>query len=194
MAKAGQAEQLETSPWGISRSTIISGIIAIVVIVGLFILFNALPASQEEEQSGEQTEEQQQEEEKQAEEKEMEKKDKDEEGSKLPTEYTIKKGDSLWKISKKFYGSGFRWTGIARENKLPNPDVILVGNKLTIPKASAVKLTHTVVRGDTLWDISKTFYGSGFQWKTIRDANPGKIGILPNGNPLITPGQVLAVP
>ena len=32
--------------WENSRSTIISGIIAIVVIAGLFILFNALPAGQ----------------------------------------------------------------------------------------------------------------------------------------------------
>lgn len=31
--------------------------------------------------------------------------------------------------------------------------------------------TYTVVRGDTLWDISVRAYGDGFSWKRIADAN-----------------------
>ena len=54
--------------------------------------------------------------------------------------------------------------------------------------------THVVVKGDTLWDISNRFYGTGFSWTKIRDANPGMVGTLPNGNALIHPGQVFRIP
>lgn len=54
--------------------------------------------------------------------------------------------------------------------------------------------THTVVKGDTLWEIAQAKYGDPYMWTKIRDANLDKIGTLPNGNPLITPGQVLILP
>lgn len=54
---------------------------------------------------------------------------------------------------------------------------------------------HTVVWGDTLWEISEARYGSGFEWGKIRDANFDIIGYLPNGShALIIPGQVLTLP
>jgi len=184
------------SGWGISRSTIISGIIAIVVIVGLFILFNALPGSQPAQPADEQTQEEQdaqKDQEKKAEEK---KEDGQTSGEKveLPTEYTVSNGDNLWKISSNFYGTGYGWTKIASENSLINPDMILAGQKLTIPKAQIKAQKHTVVNGDTLWDIANRYYGSGFEWSKIQNANQGAIGQLPNGNPLIIPGQVLNIP
>jgi 5'-nucleotidase len=36
----------------------------------------------------------------------------------------------------------------------------------------AAEATHTVVAGDTLWDIAEEVYGDGAKWKTIADANP----------------------
>lgn len=55
--------------------------------------------------------------------------------------------------------------------------------------------TYTVVLGDTLWEIAEARYGSGFEWKKIRDANVSKIGKLPDGSiALIFPGQVLNLP
>ena len=33
--------------------------------------------------------------------------------------------------------------------------------------------SHTVQKGDTLWSISRQFYGSGARWKDIASANPG---------------------
>ena len=50
--------------------------------------------------------------------------------------------------------------------------------------------TYTVVKGDTLWNIAKKFYGDGSKYTLIKDAN---------GNPiknasLIYPGQVLIIP
>ena len=52
--------------------------------------------------------------------------------------------------------------------------------------------SYTVVRGDTLWEISEAAYGSGYDWHKIEEAND--IKYLPNGNPLIVPGQVLIIP
>jgi 5'-nucleotidase / UDP-sugar diphosphatase len=38
--------------------------------------------------------------------------------------------------------------------------------------ASAGEQTHTVVRGDTFWDLSERYYGDPTMWQTIADANP----------------------
>lgn len=35
--------------------------------------------------------------------------------------------------------------------------------------------THEVVPGDTLWAIAKTYYGSGFYWPVIEQANPDQV-------------------
>lgn len=48
--------------------------------------------------------------------------------------YTVQKGDSLWKIAVRKYGDGYQWTKIAKENNLSHPNLIHVGNVLTIPK------------------------------------------------------------
>lgn len=50
--------------------------------------------------------------------------------------YTVKKGDSLWKISKKYYGTGTKWRTIYDKNKKvvgKNPNLIYPGQKLIIP-------------------------------------------------------------
>ena len=39
--------------------------------------------------------------------------------------------------------------------------------------AATAQNSHTVVAGDTLWEIAKEAYGAGSKWKTIADANPG---------------------
>ena len=181
---------------GISRSTLISGIIAVVVIVGLFVLFNALPGSKPAQPAEEQKEEQQAGDEEKKDQAESKKENGSSAGEtvELPANYTVVKGDSLWKISIRFYGTGYGWTKIAAENKLSNPNVILAGQKLTIPKASIKPISHKVAKGDTLWNIAQKYYGSGFEWTKIQNANAGKIGKLPNGNSLITPGQVLTIP
>jgi len=53
---------------------------------------------------------------------------------------------------------------------------------------------YTVVRGDTLWQIAQARYGNPLMWTKILNANSASIGFLANGNPLITPGQVLILP
>lgn len=68
--------------------------------------------------------------------------------SNLPTTYTVKNGDCLWNIAKKFYGSGAKYTKIYNENKSvieaeakrrtgkssDGGHWIWAGTKLTIPK------------------------------------------------------------
>lgn len=49
------------------------------------------------------------------------------------TSYTVKKGDSLWKIANKLLGSGTKYTQIQKANGLPSA-LIRVGQKLKIPK------------------------------------------------------------
>jgi LysM repeat protein len=52
------------------------------------------------------------------------------------TTYTVKSGDCLWNIAKKFYGSGAQYTKIYEQNKGvvgSNPNLIYPGQVLTIP-------------------------------------------------------------
>ena len=49
------------------------------------------------------------------------------------TSYTVKKGDSLWKIAKKLLGSGSKYTQLQKANGLSG-SLIKVGQKLKIPK------------------------------------------------------------
>ena len=49
--------------------------------------------------------------------------------------YTVKKGDCLWNIAKKFYGNGSAYTKIYDENtnKIANPNLIYPGQVFVIP-------------------------------------------------------------
>ena len=49
--------------------------------------------------------------------------------------YEAVKGDSLWKISRSFYGTGTRWQVLydANREQMPSPDLLQIGQKLLIP-------------------------------------------------------------
>lgn len=49
--------------------------------------------------------------------------------------YTVKKGDTLWGIAKKYYGNGAKYTQIynANKDKIKNPNLIYPGQVFTIP-------------------------------------------------------------
>ena len=49
---------------------------------------------------------------------------------------------------------------------------------------------YTVVKGDTLWGISRKYYGKGWKWREIQDANLDR---LKKGT-IIHPGLVLVIP
>ncbi len=68
-------------------------------------------------------------------------KNKDRESSnapKLPANYTVVKGDSLWKLAKKYYNDGSKYTVIFNANKgvIKDPNKIYVGQVIKIPKLS----------------------------------------------------------
>ena len=128
----------------------------------------------------------------------------------LPAEYTIQKGDNLWNISEKVYGSGYQWTEIVNANEVlrANPGVLSEGMKITLPKLEPVpsptetvkidvkpEITpvegeYVVVQGDSLWIIAVKTYGSGYNWVDIHQANKTQI-TNPN---LIRVGQKLILP
>ncbi len=50
-------------------------------------------------------------------------------------EYEVQKGDSLWRISERFYGTGYKWTTIVRTGDAPeNPNYLLAGETVFIPE------------------------------------------------------------
>ena len=117
-----------------------------------------------------------------------------------PIRYTVKSGDTLWKIARQFYGNGAMWTKIYADNKstIKNPNRIYVGQVLLIYPSigdgtyiteSGAK-TYRVKRGDTLWSIAEEMYGKGKRWKKIYEANKGT---LSNPNKLYA-GQILIIP
>jgi len=121
----------------------------------------------------------------------------------LPTVYTVKAGDNLWKIAETIYGSGYNWVDIAKENHLKNPSLVYAGQELKIPKAKPItpKIsqpskslepisgdTYTVVKGDNLWRIAVRAYGDGYQWVKIARENK-----LSNPN-LIHSGNIIKIP
>lgn len=123
-----------------------------------------------------------------------------------PVEYKVSKGESLWSISEKQYKSGYNWTDIAKANNLKSPYILKVDQTLTIPdieqKIATVKNSentsastesisssnYKVVKGDTLWSISRRAYKDGYMWTKIARENH-----LKNPN-LIHPGNSLNLP
>ena len=120
-------------------------------------------------------------------------------------EHVVQEGETLWSISEDSFGSGYNWVDIKSANALES-ETLEVGQKLSIPDVSPKEPTstenstvssqpspitggsYTVVKGDSLWDISVRAYGDGYRWvevaKENKLANPN---IIHAGNILILP-------
>lgn len=92
--------------------------------------------------------------------------------------YVVKKGDSLWSISRKY---NVTVQDIQALNNLED-NTLIVGQELYIPLS--VKETYIVERGDTLWSISKKFNVSV---QNLKDENNLKDNTLSIGQQLIIP-------
>jgi nucleoid-associated protein YgaU len=120
--------------------------------------------------------------------------------------HTVVKGETLWGIAEEAYGSGYNWVDLYKANNLTNSKVE-VGQKIEIPEVSAKQPTstkkvatvttvsqtitgdkYTVVKGDSLWNISVRAYGDGYKWVEVAKANK-----LVNPN-VIHVGNVLTLP
>jgi 5'-nucleotidase len=53
--------------------------------------------------------------------------------------------------------------------------------------AAPAATTHLVVRGDNYWNLAEKFYGDGFKWNLIADANNYRPLFLPVGATLTIP-------
>jgi nucleoid-associated protein YgaU len=103
-------------------------------------------------------------------------------------EYVVQRGDSLWKISMKTYGTGYLWNKIYDANRDTvgsNPSLLVAGTRLNLPDTQPIE--YTVHSGDNLWNISQTYCGSGSSWQGIATANN-----LANPR-VIQPGLVLKI-
>lgn len=65
----------------------------------------------------------------------------------LPNKVTVVSGETLWSIAEAHYGSGYNWTDIATANSLTNPELIAVGQELTLPQIEAKKATTAAASG-----------------------------------------------
>jgi nucleoid-associated protein YgaU len=59
--------------------------------------------------------------------------DLDMRGLDVDRSYSVNRGDSLWIIAKKVYGNGSAWTLLAKINNLENPNVLRIGQELSLP-------------------------------------------------------------
>jgi nucleoid-associated protein YgaU len=112
----------------------------------------------------------------------------------LPKEWTVKKGEFLYKISgyKEIYSDPLKWPRIYRANrdKIEDPQLIYPGWVLRIPRG--LPTGHTVVEGEYLariagyWEI----YDNWRDWPRIYEANKDKI----KDPDIIQPGWELKIP
>ena len=113
------------------------------------------------------------------------------------TEYTVQRGDTLWKIAQAQLGSGSRYREIMELNGLTS-EALTPGQVLRIPGSgsggSSTPSTpaptyreYTVQRGDSLWKIAQTQLGSGSRYREIVSLN----GLQ---NETVYPGQVIRLP
>ena len=55
-------------------------------------------------------------------------------------EYEVQEGDSLWRISERFYGTGYKWTTIVRTGDAPkDPNDLPVGETVFLPEISYIR-------------------------------------------------------
>jgi nucleoid-associated protein YgaU len=124
----------------------------------------------------------------------------------IPSGVTValRPGDSLWKLSRLYLGSGARWREwLSSNSEIGDPRHLRAGLTLVVPQktekpsssAPAASSSHSsldvVVRsGDSLWKISAAHYSRGALWPCVAQANAAAL----RGNEMIHPGQVLLLP
>jgi LysM repeat protein len=128
-------------------------------------------------------------------------------------EYTVRRGDSLWKIAEEHLGDGMRFREIVALNQAVLPadlDFIDPGMVLRLPSNSESEIAETeeteeppaeeayvVEPGDTLWGIAEETLGEGERYPEVFQASRNTV--QPDGQrltdpDLIRPGWELAIP
>ena len=102
----------------------------------------------------------------------------------IPTSwtYTVRRGDTLAKIAKKYLGPMERYRVLGRENGMKDGQDLVVGQELLMP----FHITYTVRKGDTYGDLAKRFYRTTRKAGTLQEYNAGK-NTLEAGSKLTIP-------
>lgn len=92
--------------------------------------------------------------------------------------YTVKRGDTLMKISFEKYGNLYRWKDIydMNRNKISSVNYLVPGMVLQIEGVEYVVIEkngspYLIKRADTLLKISKKLYGQQDKWKNLWNNN-----------------------
>lgn len=108
-------------------------------------------------------------------------------------QYSVVRGDNLWKIAKKddIYGDPYLWPRIYVENreKIKHPDIIYPKWVLNIPFGVDIN-QHLVMSGENLSSIAGKVYNDVTKWNRIYQANKTQI-FDPS---MIFPAQVFDIP
>ena len=128
--------------------------------------------------------------------------------------HKVKPNDSLFKISRKYYGDETEWYKIYEANKdeMSGPNTIYIGQELLIPEITLAKkitlsmktpskkkqdnvisiktTSHIVVSGDTLYHLARKYYDDPTMWYKIYEANEDTI----EDKSLLVKGQTLIIP
>lgn len=97
--------------------------------------------------------------------------------------YTIKEGDTLSDIALETYGSEMYAQSIADYNGIKDPNLIVVGDEIKLPKVNNF-VYYTIKEGDTLSNICMIKYGRDDEeitkkladFNNIKDPNLIKVG------------------
>ncbi|MDP6924531.1 MAG: LysM peptidoglycan-binding domain-containing protein [Candidatus Scalindua sp.] len=128
--------------------------------------------------------------------------------------YRVQSNDNLFKIARKHYGDGQKWSKIFEANRdtMPDSNSLYVGQELLIPDITIKKEvndivvrpvsgrmdnmrsgnvdTHTVEAGDTLYRIAEKYYDNPGKWTKILEANEDTLedeGSLKKGQVIVIP-------
>ncbi|WP_243415240.1 peptidoglycan recognition protein family protein [Merdimmobilis hominis] len=91
--------------------------------------------------------------------------------------YTVKNGDSFWKIAMEQLGDGERWRELAAANGMNANSMIHPGDVLKLPSGTGstpvkpTAKTYTVKDGDSFWKIATEQLGDGNRYKELAEAN-----------------------
>jgi len=130
------------------------------------------------------------------------------------TIHKVKPNDSLFKISRKYYGDEAKWHKIYEVNRdnMSSPHALYIGQELLIPEIThakkvtlsmevplkkkqdsemSIKTTeHTVVPGDTLYHLARKYFDDSTMWRKIYEANEDTI----ENESSLEEGQILIIP